>query len=148
LATKHYPFEPGQHTEEKLRAALDTSLAALKTKTVDIFYLHAADRSVGVLVYKVEANHAKVPFQETLAAVNKMHKEGKFVNLGLSNYTAFEVAEVCILCKANGWVRPTIWQGKFCALRSCLMCQECTTPSLDPLKPSLSLLAVVTASTL
>jgi len=45
LATKHYPFEPGQHSPEKLKAALTTSLAALKTSTVDIFYLHAADRS-------------------------------------------------------------------------------------------------------
>jgi len=57
-----------------------------------------------------------VPFQETLAAVDKMHKEGKFVNLGLSNFTAFEVAEVCILCKANNWVRPTVWQGMYNAI--------------------------------
>jgi aflatoxin B1 aldehyde reductase len=48
LATKHYPFAPGQHKEELLRTALETSLKALQTKTVDIFYLHAADRSVGV----------------------------------------------------------------------------------------------------
>ena len=65
--------------------------------TVDIFYLHAADRSV--------------PFKETLQAVNELHKEGKFVKLGLSNYTSFEVAEVCLLCQQNGWVRSTIWQG-------------------------------------
>jgi aflatoxin B1 aldehyde reductase len=74
-------------------------LNALEAKTVDIFYLHAADRSI--------------PFQETLAAVDKMHKEGKFVNLGLSNFAAFEVAEVCLLCKANNWVRPTVWQGAY-----------------------------------
>jgi aflatoxin B1 aldehyde reductase len=45
LATKHYPFQPGQHKKEALRKALDTSLGELKAKTVDIFYLHAADRS-------------------------------------------------------------------------------------------------------
>jgi aflatoxin B1 aldehyde reductase len=70
-----------------------------------------------------------IPFQETLEAVNEMHKEGKFVRLGLvmfvdwrrcgtnisrlSNFTAFEVAEVVMICKANGWVRPTIWQGVY-----------------------------------
>ncbi|KAF2669935.1 Aldo/keto reductase [Microthyrium microscopicum] len=96
LATKHYPFEPGQHKPEKLKAALATSLKELQATCVDIFYLHAADRSV--------------PFQETLEAVNELHKEGKFVQLGLSNFTSFEVAEVCLLCKANGWVKPTIWQ--------------------------------------
>ena len=66
---------------------------------MDIFYLHAADRSV--------------PFEETLEAVNEMHKEGKFVQLGLSNFTAFEVAEVVIMCKERGWVRPTIYQGMY-----------------------------------
>jgi aflatoxin B1 aldehyde reductase len=103
LATKHYPFEPGQHSPEKLRAACEKSLGELGTDTVDIYYLHAADRSV--------------PFEETLREVNKMHKEGKFVQLGLSNFTAFEVAEVVMTCKANKWVRPTIYQGRRAQLR-------------------------------
>jgi len=46
--------------------------------------------------------------------VNDLHKQGKFVQLGISNFTAFEVAEVVMTCKANGWVRPTIYQGKSC----------------------------------
>lgn len=46
LATKHYPHQPGQHSPEKLRAALTKSLDQLGAKCVDIFYLHAADRSV------------------------------------------------------------------------------------------------------
>jgi aflatoxin B1 aldehyde reductase len=48
--------------------------------------------------------------------VNELHKEGKFVQLGLSNFTAFEVAEVFMTCKENGWVRPTVWQGKLSLL--------------------------------
>ena len=69
---------------------------------VDIFYLHAADRSV--------------PFDVTLEECNKLHKEGKFVQLGLSNFTAFEVAEIVIMCKERGWVRPTIYQGMYNAI--------------------------------
>lgn len=38
---------------------------------------------------------------------------GKFVQLGLSNYTAFEVAEIVMHCKYNNWVRPTIYQGMY-----------------------------------
>ncbi|KAF2424244.1 aflatoxin B1 aldehyde reductase member 3 [Tothia fuscella] len=102
LATKHYPFEPGQHSPEKIRAANTTSLSELKTDCVDIYYLHAADRSV--------------PFEETLKEVNDMHKEGKFVQLGLSNFTSFEVAEVVMICKQNGWVRPTVYQGMYNAI--------------------------------
>lgn len=102
LATKCYPNKPGVHKPENLRASLETSLKELGTDCVDIFYLHAADRSV--------------PFEETLGECDKMHKEGKFVRLGLSNYTAFEVAEVVMTCKAHGWVRPTIYQGMLNAI--------------------------------
>jgi aflatoxin B1 aldehyde reductase len=41
---------------------------------------------------------------------------GKFVQLGLSNFTAFEVAEVVMHCKYNNWVRPTIYQGMYNAI--------------------------------
>lgn len=102
LATKCYPREPGMHKPAVLREQFQTSLKELQTDCVDIFYLHAADRSV--------------PFEETLEAVNELHKEGKFVQLGLSNFTAFEVAEVVIMCKERGWVRPSIYQGMYNAI--------------------------------
>lgn len=43
--------------------------------------------------------------------MDKLHKAGKFVRLGVSNFTAFEVAEIVMTCKYNGWVRPTVYQG-------------------------------------
>lgn len=58
------------------------------------------------------AQDRATPFAETLEALDKLHKAGKFVRLGISNFTAFEVAEVCLTCKYNGWVRPTVYQGK------------------------------------
>lgn len=45
--------------------------------------------------------------------MDALHRAGKFVQLGLSNFTSFEVAEVCLLCAANNWVRPTIYQGVY-----------------------------------
>jgi aflatoxin B1 aldehyde reductase len=102
LATKVYPDTPGKHTAETITEHFNTSLKELGTDCVDIFYLHAADRSV--------------PFTETLEAVDKLHKQGKFVQLGLSNFTAFEVAEVCMHCRYNNWVRPTIYQGMYNAI--------------------------------
>lgn len=102
IATKVYPNTPGKHSPEVLTEQVNTSLKELGTDCVDIFYLHAADRSV--------------PFAETLEAVDKLHKQGKFVQLGLSNFTAFEVAEVVMHCKYNNWVRPTIYQGMYNAI--------------------------------
>jgi hypothetical protein len=96
-ATKWYPHTPGAHKPEVIEEKLNESLKELGTDCIDIFYLHAADRSV--------------PFQQTLQKLNELHKQGKFVQLGLSNFTAFEVAEVVMHCKYNNWVRPTIYQG-------------------------------------
>ncbi|KAI1434210.1 NADP-dependent oxidoreductase domain-containing protein [Xylaria sp. CBS 124048] len=103
LATKfQYPNSPGDSKGESVVQSLETSLKELGTECVDICYLHAADRSV--------------PFQETLEAVDKLHKAGKFVRFGLSNFTAAEVAEIVMICKYNGWVRPTIYQAMYNAI--------------------------------
>lgn len=58
-----------------------------------------------------------MPFTEPLRKLNELHKQGKFVNLGLSNFTAAEVAEVVMHCKYNGWVMPTIYQGMYNAIQ-------------------------------
>ncbi|KAL3467995.1 NADP-dependent oxidoreductase domain-containing protein [Aspergillus heterothallicus] len=102
LATKWYPKTPGDHKANVLREQLELSLSELGADQVDIFYLHAPDRSI--------------PFAETLEAVNELHKEGKFVQLGLSNFAAFEVAEIVTLCNERGWVRPTIFQAMYNAI--------------------------------
>ncbi|KAK3681324.1 NADP-dependent oxidoreductase domain-containing protein [Podospora appendiculata] len=103
LATKiKYPSAPGLNTYDKVLESAATSLAELGTDTVDILYLHAADRAT--------------PFADTLAAIDKLHKEGKFVTFGISNFTAFEVAEIVLTCKYNNWVRPTVYQGMYNAI--------------------------------
>ncbi|KAI1178578.1 NADP-dependent oxidoreductase domain-containing protein [Nemania sp. FL0916] len=103
LATKfQYPGKDGDHAGDKIVESLETSLKELGTDCVDICYLHAADRST--------------PFATTLEAVDKLHKAGKFVQLGLSNFTAAEVAEVVMICKYNGWVRPTVYQAMYNAI--------------------------------
>jgi aflatoxin B1 aldehyde reductase len=102
LATKVYPYKAGVHEPESLREHFTTSLKELGAEAVDIFYLHAPDRSV--------------PFEKTLEAVNELHKEGKFVQLGLSNYAAWEVAEIWNIANERGWVKPTIYQAMYNAI--------------------------------
>ncbi|KAF4964237.1 hypothetical protein FSARC_7791 [Fusarium sarcochroum] len=102
IASKIMPTEPRAHGPEKLPQAWDVSLEKLGVSSTDIFYLHAPDRSV--------------PFEETLEVVDKMYKAGKFKRLGLSNYPAWEVAEIVGICERRGFVKPTIYQGMYNAI--------------------------------
>ena len=62
LATKLYPRTGViSHKADSLTQNFEVSLKELGTDCVDIFYLHAADRSV--------------PFAETLEAADKLHKQ-------------------------------------------------------------------------
>ncbi|KAK0713549.1 aflatoxin B1 aldehyde reductase member 2 [Lasiosphaeria miniovina] len=103
IGTKVYPMPPGTHRPDVLTQQFETSLKELGTDCVDIAYLHAPDRSV--------------PFADTLAAMDALHRAGKFKRLGLSNYAAYEVAEMALTCAARGWVRPSIYQAVYNVLQ-------------------------------
>jgi aflatoxin B1 aldehyde reductase len=110
MHTKLYPTkgkftflkEAWSHTPEDLRGGLMASKAALKADKLDIWYLHAPDRSV--------------PFEDTLREVNKLYEEGHFKRFGISNYMSWEVAQICEICDRNGWIKPTVYQGLYNAL--------------------------------
>jgi len=102
LATKCAPSKPGMHKPDELREECKTSLQELGADCVDIYYLHVPDHSV--------------PYEETLEGINALHKEGKFVQFGLSNYAAWEVAEIYNICKERGFVKPTVYQAMYNAI--------------------------------
>lgn len=102
IASKIMPVQPGAHSAEKLPSLWDTSLNNLGVEATDIFYLHAPDRSVS--------------YEETLEAVDKMYRAGKFKRLGLSNYPAWEVAEIVGIAERRGFVKPTVYQGMYNAI--------------------------------
>ncbi|VFV28761.1 aflatoxin b1 aldehyde reductase [Lynx pardinus] len=114
VATKANPWEGKSLKPDSLRTQLETSLKRLQCSRVDLFYLHAPDHDT--------------PVEETLRACHQLHQEspgpwrllteasplqGKFVELGLSNYAAWEVAEICTLCKSSGWILPTVYQDMY-----------------------------------
>uniref|UniRef100_A0A8D2LAX5 Aldo-keto reductase family 7 like (gene/pseudogene) n=1 Tax=Varanus komodoensis TaxID=61221 RepID=A0A8D2LAX5_VARKO len=96
VATKANPWGGNTLKAAGVRSQLETSLQRLQMKSVDLFYLHAPDHGT--------------PVEETLRACDELHKEGKFGELGLSNYAAWEVAEICSICRANSWLLPTVYQ--------------------------------------
>eukprot|EP01137_Pigoraptor_chileana_P009896 Opistho-2@58798 len=100
--TKVNPWSPNGLKPESVSRQFSNCLANLKTESVDVLYLHAPDHAT--------------PIEHTLAAVDALHKAGKFKELGLSNYASWEVAEIYYLCKQNGWVLPTLYQGMYNAI--------------------------------
>ncbi|KAM6981099.1 aflatoxin B1 aldehyde reductase member 3 [Aplochiton taeniatus] len=99
IATKANPWDGKTLMPESVRTQLETSLKRLKTDCVDLFYLHAPDHQNSV--------------QDTLQACHELHKEGKFKELGLSNYASWEVAEIVCICRHNNWIVPTVYQGMY-----------------------------------
>lgn len=74
----------------------------LKILKVDMWYLHAPDHTV--------------PYEDTLREVDRLYQKGYFKRFGLSNYAAWEVAQISEVCIRNGWKRPDVYQGVYNAL--------------------------------
>jgi len=101
IHTKANPFV-SKLTREGVKKQCNDSLKALAVKCVDIYYIHSPDIAVD--------------YEETFGALNELHKEGKFKELGLSAFAAWDVVRVYHLCKDKGWVLPTVYQGVYNAI--------------------------------
>lgn len=102
IATKVNPRVTGRMDRESVFQQLNESLQRLQLEKADVLYLHFPDPNT--------------PIEETLAACAALHEQGKFTELGLSNYPAWLVADIWNKCTANGWVRPTVYEGVYNAL--------------------------------
>ncbi|KAH7869320.1 Aldo/keto reductase [Lentinula edodes] len=96
------PVEEIYHTYEDLKKHLLRSLKALNTEQLEMWYLHSPDRLT--------------PYEVTMKAVNDLYKEGYFKKFAISNYMAWEVAEIVGICKANGYILPSAYQGIYNAV--------------------------------
>ncbi|KAI9432602.1 aflatoxin B1-aldehyde reductase, partial [Lactarius indigo] len=95
--TKVWPDNPGDHSAARLKELVQESVIALNGVKIRTLYLHKPDRSV--------------PFAETVGAIDELHKQGTFESFGLSNYPSWEVSEIATICRLNGYVAPTVYQG-------------------------------------
>jgi aryl-alcohol dehydrogenase-like predicted oxidoreductase len=101
LATKAGMPHPdaGEHSPLSaagLRASVEGSLSRLGTDHIDLFYLHQPDRTASLA--------------ETLGTVAEMVAEGKIGALGVSNYAAWQIAEVNHTADDVGAPRPVAAQ--------------------------------------
>jgi aryl-alcohol dehydrogenase-like predicted oxidoreductase len=101
LATKAGMPHPdaGEHSPLSaagLRASVEGSLSRLGTDHVDLFYLHQPDRAASLA--------------ETLGTIADLVAEGKVGALGVSNYAAWQIAEVNHIADEVGAPRPVAAQ--------------------------------------
>ena len=102
VATKVHPGSEGGLRLEQVVRQVETSLRRLRTDWIDLLYLHRPD--------------SQTPVENTLEACQKLFRQGKFRELGLSNYASWQVADIWHICKRNGWVLPTAYQGRYNAI--------------------------------
>lgn len=107
LATKVFnktsddPNDSGLSRRNILRA-LDASLKRLDTDYIDIYYLHAPDYQTSL--------------EETLDTTSSLIRAGKVRYLGVSNYSAWQIADILALCDKRGYIAPVITQNVYNAI--------------------------------
>lgn len=102
VAGKANPNAENGLTPDSVRKQLMISLERLQMDSLDLFYLHSPDLNV--------------PIRDTLQTVAQLHADGKFQRFGLSNYAAWQVAEIVEICNRENWIAPTVYQGMYNAL--------------------------------
>lgn len=99
VATKANPRITGRLDKEAVISQLNESLQRLKVNSVDTLYLHFPDPAT--------------PVESALEGCAQLYEEGKFLELGLSNFPAWLVAEVWHICKSHGWMLPKVYEGLY-----------------------------------
>jgi len=82
------PYDSGSSRKHVLKAC-DDSLRRLATDYIDLYQMHRYDDTT--------------PLEETLSTLNDLVRQGKVRYLGVSNWTASQIAEACSVVAAKGW---------------------------------------------
>jgi aryl-alcohol dehydrogenase-like predicted oxidoreductase len=82
------PFDSGSSRKHLVKAC-DDSLRRLDTDYIDLYQMHRYDDTV--------------PVEETLGTLNDLVRSGKVRYLGISNWTASQITEACMITAARGW---------------------------------------------
>jgi aflatoxin B1 aldehyde reductase len=94
LHSKINPWCADSFSAAGVVSQMDRILSNLQRDSLELLYLHAPDHSV--------------PIGVTLEAVDRLHRQGKVRHFGLSNYSAWQVADIVRTCEQRGWLRPTV----------------------------------------
>jgi aryl-alcohol dehydrogenase-like predicted oxidoreductase len=82
------PFDSGSSRKHVVKACED-SLRRLGTDYIDLYQMHRWDETT--------------PLEETLSTLNDLVRQGKVRYIGVSNWTAAQIVEACLVIAAKGW---------------------------------------------
>jgi aryl-alcohol dehydrogenase-like predicted oxidoreductase len=82
------PFDSGSSRKHVVKACED-SLRRLDTDYIDLYQMHRYDDAT--------------PIEETLSTLNDLVRQGKVRYIGVSNWTASQIVEACLIIAAKGW---------------------------------------------
>ena len=99
IATKVNPRISGKLDADAAYKQVNESLERLRLDSVDTVFLHFPDPAT--------------PVESVLSAMADLHDQGKYKELGLSNFPAWMVADVWHICDKHGWVKPTVFEGVY-----------------------------------
>lgn len=99
IATKVNPRISGKLDADAAYKQVDESLERMKLESADIVFLHFPDPAT--------------PVESVLSAMADLHDQGKYKELGLSNFPAWMAADVWHICDKHGWVKPTVYEGVY-----------------------------------
>ena len=92
----------GNHSRKWLMREIDASLDRLRTDHVDVWYLHVDDQAT--------------PLAETLGAIADIVRAGKVRYWGVSNFSAWRLAEACHVAREVGLAPPVASQPLYNAV--------------------------------
>lgn len=101
---------------DNIRAAVHDSLRRLRTDYIDLYQIHWPDRYVplfGAGAYDEALERDAVSFEEQVRAMDELIREGKIRHYGLSNETAWGVAQFDAMARATGCARPASVQNSY-----------------------------------
>lgn len=97
VSTKVNPRISGKLDGKAAYKQINESLERMGLTSVHTVYLHFPD--------------PKTPVEDVLEAIADLHDQGKFKELGLSNFPAWMVSDVWHICDRHGWIKPTVFEG-------------------------------------
>lgn len=78
-------------------SAVEASLKRLNTDYIDLYYLHSPDN--------------ETEMAETMETMTNLVISGKIRYIGISNYAAWQIADILALCHRCGFIAPIITQN-------------------------------------
>lgn len=84
---------------DNIIAACEDSLRRLGTDYIDLYYLHKPDYNT--------------PLEETMETMTNLVKSGKVRYVGVSNFAAWQVADILAICDKRNYIPPVVSQNVY-----------------------------------